>query len=327
MTPETAFDPRQALLAFEDVHKSYGDFHAVRGVSFHVDPGEVLGLLGPNGAGKSTLIRILMDILRPTSGTAWLFGAPLVRDALDRVGYLPEERGLYTKLKVIDVMVYFGTLKGLSRREARQRAHHWLERVELPDVAKQKVESLSKGMSQKVQIASTLLTEPELCVLDEPFSGLDPVNVQLVKQLIEERRAAGRTTILSTHQMNMVEELCDRVALIHRGELVVYGEVDAVREASTPLEVEVRAAGLPDVHDLPGVLGMTEVSEGVVRLRLDSGGEAPPTPADVLAQLIERGARVDHFERVLARMEDVFIEVVRGSGAAPVLNEDAGGAP
>src|SRR5919109_4028938 len=226
-----------AILAFHDIVKSYGTTMALRGVSLDVGAGEIFGLLGPNGAGKSTLIRILMDIIRPDSGEVCVFGEPRTRAHLDRLGYLPEERGLYTKLTVIDVMVYFGTLKGLSRPEARRRALEWLTRVELPHVASWKIDRLSKGMSQKVQIAAILLSDPELCVLDEPTTGLDPINVRLVQELLIERRRKGRTTILSTHQMNQVEALCDRVALIHQGRLMVYGAVGEVRQRYSLPEV------------------------------------------------------------------------------------------
>ncbi len=208
------------VLSYDNVVKTYGNATALRGVSFDVHAGEIFGLLGPNGAGKSTLIRILMDIIRPDSGQVMVFGEPRRREHLDRLGYLPEERGLYTKLPVIDVMMYFGALKGLDRQEARRRSLEWLERVQLPEVASWKIERLSKGMSQKVQIAAILLSDPELCVLDEPTTGLDPVNVRLVQALLQERRQRGRTTILSTHQMNQVEAMCDRIALIHRGRLM-----------------------------------------------------------------------------------------------------------
>ena len=173
------------ILAFDNIAKRYGDNPALRGVSFDVHAGEIFGLLGPNGAGKSTLIRILMDIIRADSGEVRVFGEPRRREHLDRLGYLPEERGLYTKLTVTDVMTYFGALKGLSSAEARRRSATWLERVELPQVGSWKIDRLSKGMSQKVQIASVLLSDPELCVLDEPTTGLDPVNVRLVQELLQ----------------------------------------------------------------------------------------------------------------------------------------------
>src|SRR5215207_1645441 len=232
-----------SIVTFDRIEKSYGQTVALRGVSFDVHAGEIFGLLGPNGAGKSTLIRILMDIIRADKGRVLVFGEPRRRDHLDRLGYLPEERGLYTKLAVIDVMTYFGALKGLSRPEARRRSLAWLEKVELPHVASWRVDRLSKGMSQKVQIASILLSDPDVCVLDEPTTGLDPVNVQIVEDLLLERRRNGRTTILSTHHMSQVEALCDRVALINQGRLMVYGGVDEVRRRHSLPEVRVHARG------------------------------------------------------------------------------------
>jgi ABC-2 type transport system ATP-binding protein len=294
-----------AILSYDNIVKSYGATLALRGVSFDVRAGEIFGLLGPNGAGKSTLIRILMDIIRPDSGEVRVFGERRRRAHLDRMGYLPEERGLYTKLTVIDVMVYFGALKGLSRGDARQRALEWLERVELPHVAAWKIDRLSKGMSQKVQIAAVLLSDPELCVLDEPTTGLDPVNVRLVQSLLIERRRNGRTTILSTHQMNQVETLCDRVALIDQGRLMVYGEVDEVRRRYSHPDVIVHAAGpLPAVS---AVAAAAPAGDGVWRV----------TPADdvpysrVLAELVGAGASITRFEPILAPMEEIFLRVVQ----------------
>lgn len=297
-----------SLLVFDGIRKAYGDVVAVDGVSFDVEEGEVFGLLGPNGAGKTTLIRILMDIIRADEGAITLFGRPFAREALDRIGYLPEERGLYLKLKVVDVMTYFAQLKGLDRAEARRRSGAWLERVGLPDVARRKVETLSKGMSQKVQIASALLAEPELCVLDEPFSGLDPVNVRMVQELILDRRRAGRTTILSTHQMNMVETLCDRVALIDKGRLMVYGGVDEVRRRFSRPEVRVSVEG--SLPELAGVRERTREGDSDWRLLLEEGTE----PREVLAALVGAGVGVDRFERILAPMEEIFIHVVEGQG-------------
>jgi ABC-2 type transport system ATP-binding protein len=298
-----------AILAFEHLVKSYGQTPALRGVTFEVDAGEIFGLLGPNGAGKSSLIRILMDIIRPDSGTVRVFGEPRRREHLDRMGYLPEERGIYTKLTVIDVMTYFGALKGLTRADARRRAEEWLARVELPHVAGWKVDRLSKGMSQKVQIASVLMNDPELCVLDEPTTGLDPVNVRLVQTLLLERRRQGRTTILSTHHMNQVEALCDGVALINKGRLVVYGAVDDVRrQYSLP---EVRVHGTGTIPRVPGISEIVEESDGVWRLMLSDG----TTPSDALTALVRAGARIDRFEPMLAPMEDIFLRVVREEAA------------
>jgi ABC-2 type transport system ATP-binding protein len=297
------------ILAFEHLSKRYGQTTALHDVSFDVPNAEIFGLLGPNGAGKSTLIRILMDIIRADSGQVRVFGEPRRREHLDRLGYLPEERGLYTKQTVIDVMMYFGSLKGLGRAEARRRAFQWLEKVELPQVASWKIDRLSKGMGQKVQIASVLLSDPELCVLDEPTTGLDPVNVRLVQDLLLERRSRGLTTILSTHHMNQVETLCDRVALLNKGRLMVYGEVGEVRRRYSLPEVLVRArAPLPAV---PLVAGAAESGDGTWRLRLADG----TPPSDVLTALIARGAVIERFEPALAPMEEIFLRVVREAHA------------
>ena len=297
------------ILSFDNLVKSYGQNMALRGVTFDVHAGEIFGLLGPNGAGKSSLIRILMDIIRADSGTVTVFGEPRRRDHLDRMGYLPEERGIYTRLSVIDVMTYFGTLKGISRADAKTRALQWLERVELPQVASWKVDRLSKGMSQKVQIASALMSDPELCVLDEPTTGLDPVNVRLVQDLLLERRRAGRTTILSTHHMNQVETLCDRVALINKGRLVVYGAVDDVRRKHSLPEVRVQTHGRPP--EIREIAGATAEDDGTWRLMLADG----VAPADALAALVKGGARIERFEPMLAPMEDIFLRVVREEAA------------
>ena len=293
------------MLRFEGIEKSYGQTVALRGVSFDVRPGEIFGLLGPNGAGKSTLIRILMDIIRADRGRVLVFGEPRRRQDLDRLGYLPEERGLYTRQPVLDVMTYFGALKGLTRREARARSLAWLDKVELPHVVSWRVDRLSKGMSQKIQIASVLLSDPDVCVLDEPTTGLDPVNVRLVQDLLAERRRSGRTTILSTHHMNQVEALCDRVALINRGELVVYGTVADVRRRHSLPEIRVHVRGpLPAV---PHVEASAEEGDGQWRLLLRDG----TAPHVVLTALVQAGAVIDRFEPLLAPMEDIFLHVVR----------------
>jgi ABC-2 type transport system ATP-binding protein len=292
------------VLSFDGLEKSYGRTVALRGVTFDVPAGEIFGLLGPNGAGKSTLIRVLMDIIRPDAGTVRVFGEPRRREHLDRLGYLPEERGLYTKLRVIDVLTYFGALKGLARADARRRALDWLERVELPHISTWRVDRLSKGMSQKVQIAGALLSDPELCVLDEPTTGLDPVNVRLVQDLLVERRRSGQSTILSTHHMNQVEALCDRVALINKGQLMVYGAVDEVRRRYSLPEVRIHAREpLPAV---PMAAAVVRESDAVWRVSLADGSE----PSTLLTALVSAGARIDRFEPTLAPMEDIFLHVV-----------------
>ena len=204
-----------AILIFDGIEKSYGRTAALRGVTFDVGSGEIFGLLGPNGAGKSTLIRILMDIVRADRGTVTLFGEPRSRDHLDRLGYLPEERGLYAKQSVIDVMTYFGALKGLSRAESRRRSLAWLERVELAHVAGWKVDRLSKGMSQKVQIAAALVSDPDLCVLDEPTTGLDPLAAETVDEALAGLR--GTTLIVITHSPRTLERLQPEIVVVQDG--------------------------------------------------------------------------------------------------------------
>jgi ABC-2 type transport system ATP-binding protein len=293
------------VLAYRGVSKRFGQHTALEGVSLEVQPGEVFGLLGPNGAGKTTLIRIGLDILRADDGDVTLFGAAPTPKTLDRTAYLPEERGVYRRAKVRELLAYLGRLKGLKGTAARTAADHWLERVGLSRVAGQRVESLSKGMTQKVQVAACLMTDPELCVLDEPFSGLDPVNVALVTDLIEERRRNGQTTVLSTHMMHQVEALCDRVALIHCGNLVVYGQLDEIRQRYSPNEVIVWTA-------------MDLVALGVQATAHKTGGwriELPPsaTPADYLDELVRNGVPIDRYEPLVARMDEIFVHLVGGS--------------
>ena len=296
------------VVSFFDIHKSYGETIALAGVTFDVREGDVFGLLGPNGAGKTTLIRILLDIIRPNSGQVSLFGEALTKDHMDRVGYLPEERGLYVKQKVSAVMTYFGTLKGLSRREAKERTAQWLERIGLPEVAEWRVNRLSKGMSQKVQIAATLFTEPRLCLLDEPFSGLDPVNVRLVKDLIAERKSRGLTTILSTHQMNLVEEVCDSVAFIDRGLLREHGTVQEVRQRHS--QPEVRVTVQSPLPELRGVTSRIKEGEKTWRISLADG----VAPSELLKRIVAEDVAVERFETLLAPMEDVFLRIVKGRG-------------
>ena len=292
------------ILEYRGVTKRFGQHTALSDVSLAVEPGEVFGLLGPNGAGKTTLIRIGLDILRADEGEVRLFGAPAGRDALDRTAYLPEERGVYRRAKVRELLTYLAKLKGMRRGEAERAALDWLNRVGLSHVADQRVESLSKGMTQKVQIAACLMSDPELCILDEPFSGLDPVNVALVTSLIDERRASGKTTVLSTHMMHQVEALCDRVALVHRGRLIVYGKLDDVRREHSPNEVIVWTA-----TDLVA-LGMRAVEHkgGGWRIQLPPSEDA----AAYLSHLVQQGVTVERYEPLIARMDDIFVNLVGG---------------
>ncbi|HYS78326.1 MAG TPA: ATP-binding cassette domain-containing protein [Candidatus Dormibacteraeota bacterium] len=295
---------------FDHLRKTYAATVAVDDVTFEVRPGEVFGLLGPNGAGKTTLIRMLIDIIAPDDGRILLDGRPIAPADRDRIGYLPEERGLYRKEKVIDILIYFGMLKGLTRREARARACAWLERLGLPEVAGCRADSLSKGMQQKVQIAGTLLSGPEILVMDEPFSGLDPLNTMLVKDLLRESRDAGALVILSTHQMPMVEELCDRVAMIDRGRLVLYGDLEEIRRRFGESAVLVGTSA--DLRGLPPVASAGRQGR-LCRVVLRDG----VPPSDLMAILQERRIPVDHFEVARMTVEEIFVRTVRACGPVP----------
>ena len=292
-------------LSFEGVHKRFGEHVALDDVSFEVHEGEVFGLLGPNGAGKTTLIRLALDIFRADGGEVRLLGKSVREADHDRVSYLPEERGLYRQQKVVDVLVYLARLKGVGKREAKERAMHWLERVHLAHVANKKVEQLSKGMGQKVQIAASLLTDPDLAILDEPFSGLDPLHVETVLDLIRERREAGRTTILSTHLMDRVEAVCDRMVLMSGGERVLYGTLDQIRRDHARPEVRIEA---DELSDHPSIRSAVRQEDGGWVALLEDDAD----PATVLAELVASGVRVRRFDPVRVTIEDIFVSTVRG---------------
>lgn len=290
------------MLEVHNLVKRYNGFTAVDALSFEVYEGEIFGLLGPNGAGKTTAIRTTMDIFKPDKGTVQLLGQP-PGTARERIGYLPEERGLYRDLKVLEVLVYLAALKGVPRSEARLRALAWLERVELANWADRKVKDLSRGMQQKLQFVASLVHDPELLILDEPFMGLDPVNVELVKGLIREAQEEGKTVVLSTHQMNVVEALCDRILLINHGRAVLYGPLDEIKRRHAPHTVRLRTPVAFDV--LPGVTRV-EQRDDTFTLTLEG-----ITPQELLRTLVEREIPVEAFEVATAPLEEIFIAVVR----------------
>jgi ABC-2 type transport system ATP-binding protein len=298
-----------ATLSFSHLRKTYASTIASDDVTFEVRSGEVFGLLGPNGAGKSTLIRMLMDIIAPDSGEILLDGHPIRRADRDRIGYLPEERGLYRKEKAIDVLVYFGMLKGLTRQTARARALAWLERVDLKGFGERRIDQMSKGQQQKVQIAGALLHEPSIIVVDEPFTGLDPLNTVLVREILEERSHAGSIVMLSTHQMPLVEALCDRVAMIHRGRLVLYGDLESIRRRDGEASVLVDADGA--LPDLP-VVARVERQGPHTRVFLKAGAR----PRDLMELLVQHRLMVEHFEVVRTPVEEIFVRTVQAQERA-----------
>ena len=292
-------------LIVRELRKAYATVQAVAGVSFEVARGEIFGLLGPNGAGKTTTIRIIMDILKPDAGQVTVLGTT-PEAARERVGYLPEERGLYPNQRVMDVLVYLAELKGRSRGWARRRAEELLARVELADWAKAKVRELSRGMQQKVQFIASIIHDPDLCIFDEPFQGLDPVNVQLVKEIMRELQAQGKTIVLSTHQMNQVEALCNRIALINQGRLVLYGDLGQIKREYSPNIVTVQT-GAP----LPSLEGVVHVRsrDSHHMLELASG----VSPQAILEQLVAAHVPIQSFAVESLPLEDIFVRVVKGT--------------
>ena len=291
------------------MRKTYGDFVAVGGVSLAVPRGTIFGLLGPNGAGKTTTLRMIMDIIAPDSGEVLLFGHPRTKKDLIRVGYLPEERGLYRKMTVTDHLVFFAELRGVKRRVALPLIDQWLERVDLAEWAKMKVEELSKGMQQKIQLIATVLHDPDVLILDEPFSGLDPINQGLFKDLLLDYKAQGRTVVLSTHVMEQAEKLCDHIGLIHQGRVVLEGELAQIRRQRGGNAYRVEAEGdLEGLKDLPGVV-QAVTRDGTAKLLLEPDADG----AEVLRRIVERWP-VRAFRTEEPDLESLFLEVVSRAG-------------
>lgn len=288
------------------VKKSFGPVQAVVDVSFEVFPGEIFGLLGPNGAGKTTTIRMLLDIFKPDAGTVAVLGGPLDEAKKRRIGYMPEERGLYRDLKLETTLIYLARLKGLDEATARKRLTAWLERLDLAEHSQKRVQDLSKGMQQKAQVIATLLHEPDLIVVDEPFAGLDPVNTRLIQRIIEEQRQAGRTVLMSTHQMHQVEALCNRIVLINRGRAVLYGNVEEIKRNFAGNAVLIEGQG--NLGSVPGVLEVRP-QNGAWHLALAPGVR----PQAVLRSLAARDdVTIDRFEIAEVSLDDIFVATVQG---------------
>ncbi|MEM7453583.1 MAG: ATP-binding cassette domain-containing protein [Planctomycetota bacterium] len=295
---------------------------AVDNVSWQAGGGEIFGLLGPNGAGKTTMIRMMLDILRPDTGRVLLNDDPTGNRTLEfkqNIGYLPEERGLYKKRKVMDVLIYFAALKGLDRAAAKVRAGEMLERFELSAWANRKIEDLSKGMSQKIQIASCVLHDPDIVVLDEPFSGLDPVNVRIVRDTIHDLKAKNKLVFLSTHMMSEVDALCDRIFMINNGQQVLYGDLDEIKRSYTEYEVlldlEARPEGLPSVESVK----VTAQGKGV---HLEQGR----TIYDLMAEMAAEKRPFKKFEEAYTPIEDIFVAVVKQKAAGSSILTESGSA-
>ena len=287
------------------VSKRFGDVEAAKDISFEVESGEIFGLIGPNGAGKTTVIRMLMEIIKPDSGDVRILGEPLQEATKNIIGYLPEERGLYKKLTVVDTLSYLAALKGTSGSATRQRATMLLERTGMLPHQHKKVEELSKGMAQLIQFIATILHDPQLVILDEPFYGLDPVNTRLLKDMVSELRKQGKTIILSTHMMNEVEELCDRILMINKGRSVLYGNLSEIKARYRTDSVFISVDGHPGQID-----GVVSTKNHGTHQELLLDGKT--SPQKVLASLVNRNVTVNRFEVATPALSEIFIEVVRG---------------
>jgi ABC-2 type transport system ATP-binding protein len=292
------------------VTKAYENKVAVSNLSLCIDAGQMFGLLGPNGAGKTSSIRMMMGITIPDSGRISLFGKPFDRKSLERVGYLPEERGLYKKMKVLDQLVFFGQLHGLTAEEARRRANAWASRMEIADSLGKKTEELSKGMQQKIQFISSVMHDPGLIVMDEPFSGLDPVNAVLVEKTLLELKDQGKAILFSTHRMDQVEKLCDSICLINNGKAVLAGRVREIKATYERNRVVVEFEGSAVF------LNSTEIAEaknysGHAEIRLKEHGDAQKLLHEAAAI-----ATIYRFELVEPSLEEIFIQTVGGKSDA-----------
>ncbi|AKB46001.1 MAG TPA: ATP-binding cassette domain-containing protein [Methanosarcina vacuolata] len=297
-------------IEFESVSKSFSEKTILEDISFSVNQGEIFGLLGPNGAGKTTLIRLLLDILRPDSGEIRVFGDFLSPDAKNRIGYLPEERGLYKKTRLLDMLVYLAQLKGVPEKQAHLKAESLLKSLELDQHKNKKVEELSKGMQQKIQFLSAIIHEPELLILDEPFSGLDPVNTKTVMDRILGLRAAGKTIILSTHMMEQAQALCDRILMLNKGRRVLYGSVDDIRREHGKNSLIVEFAEKGDLNAIREISGIKKVIEHGKSVEIFPEEEIS---VQVLLEELVQKANLIRFEKKLPSLNEIFIQTLESA--------------
>jgi ABC-2 type transport system ATP-binding protein len=293
-------------VAADHVTKRFDTVVAVSGLDLHVEQGAVFGLLGPNGAGKTTSLRMIMNILVPDEGTIQVLGQPASERTQDLIGYLPEERGLYNKMKVREVLVFLGALKGLSEAEADARVRVWLERLGLGEWSEKRVSDLSKGMQQKVQFIAAVVHQPPLLILDEPFTGLDPVNATLIKDIMLDLREKGATIILSTHRMEQVEMMCDAICLVNHGRAVLAGDLRAIKKSYGKNTVRIEYTGDSNFLDLPELVEKLNHFGAVVEVKLRPGAD----PQEILKAAVARGVRLTRFELMEPPLNDIFIEKV-----------------
>jgi ABC-2 type transport system ATP-binding protein len=305
------------LLVTDSVSKNFGDFKALNNVSIEVPTGSIFGLLGPNGAGKTTLIRIINQITMPDSGTVLLDGRPLQSSDIQHIGYLPEERGLYKSMKVGEQALYLAQLKGMSKSEAKQRLKYWFEKLEIGDWWNKKIQELSKGMAQKIQFVVTVLHQPKLLIFDEPFSGFDPINANLIKDEILQLRDEGATVIFSTHRMESVEELCDHIALIHKSNKILDGKLQDIKRSFKTNTFEVGLVTNNENKLKALIQQKFEVSKADFKslnndLKLNIKLKPTETSNDLLTFLTQN-AEVNHFNELIPSANDIFIQTVKNN--------------
>jgi ABC-2 type transport system ATP-binding protein len=300
-------DESKPTLVIDHVTKSFGDFTAVNDLSLQVKPGRVFGLIGPNGAGKTTTIRMIVNITVPDSGRIELLGQPMTTALQDRIGYLPEERGLYKRMKVGEQLRFFAELKSVTGSEADARINHWLTKLQLQEWKEKRTKDLSKGMQQKVQFITSVLHEPDLLILDEPFSGLDPVNVDLMKDTILELKSGNKTIILSTHQMEIAEKLCDDICMIHRSRKVLDGRLREIRRSFSRNAVSIRAEGIDGLLNDPEIVTSVRQVDEDFEVLLAEGAN----PQILLKRLVDAGVVITKFELVEPSLHDIFVAKVR----------------
>jgi len=298
------------ILQIKNVTKRFGKTTASDNLSFDVVPGRVFGLLGPNGAGKTTLIRMITNILMPDEGSITLFGEKVGAEHQNRIGYLPEERGLYKKIKVLDQLTYFGQLKGLTKTDSQARAKDWLRKLDASDWETKKINELSKGMQQKVQFISTILHDPELLILDEPFSGFDPINTEVLKKIILDMKKQGKTIILSTHIMEQAEQLCDDICLINKGKIILSGELHQIKKRSGRDTILLEFEGSDDfLNEIHNVRFLNRTMNRAEFRIIDS----QVNPTDILHKAID-SVELTHFEFIEPSLNEIFIDVVSAQG-------------
>jgi ABC-2 type transport system ATP-binding protein len=297
------------IVELENIRKVYDTKVAVEGLSLTIEAGQMFGLLGPNGSGKSSSIRMMIGMTRPDSGSVRLFDKPFDRLALKRIGYLPEERGLYKKMKVLDQLVFLGQLHGLTAATASTRASAWCERMQIAETLDKKTEELSKGMQQKIQFIASLLHDPDLIIMDEPFSGLDPVNASLLMDTLLDLRRQGKAILFSTHRMDQVEKLCDAIALISQGKLVLHGAMREVKWRYPANRIQVKFSGDASFLNHPAIASAKNYA-GLAEIKLADQVDSAAAAQEVLAYAVARGTRISRFDVTEPTLEEIFIDTV-----------------